>query len=87
MGDERQRLAELVQSQAQGRPAWESAEMHLLEAELRRRLEVLRVEVTPEVAVALMAAAMLLCQGAPEWGGDSRDVLGQLAALGLSLFD
>lgn len=43
------------------------------------------MEVTPDVSVALMAVAMLLAEKAPEFGGDSRDALGEIAQLGLSL--
>jgi hypothetical protein len=46
---------------------------------------VLGVEVTPDVSVALMAVAMLLAEHSPEFGGDARDALGEIAQLGLSL--
>jgi hypothetical protein len=32
-----------------------------------------------------MALAMLLAEKAPEWGGDCRDTLNEIAQLGLSL--
>jgi hypothetical protein len=34
-----------------------------------------------------MAAAMLLTSTSEEWGGDYRDALADLAALGLELFE
>lgn len=67
------------------RACWERAQDHLLLTSLADRLEELGVEVTPSVAVALMGAAMLLAEGCDEFGADARDVLGDLAALGLGL--
>ena len=67
------------------RACWERAQDHLLLGELQARLGELGVEVTPSVAVALMGAAMLLVESCDEFGGDARDVLGDLAALGLGL--
>ncbi len=58
---------------------------YLLEVELRERLAVLGVNPSPDVSVAFMALAMLLAERAPEWGGDCRDALGEIAQLGLSL--
>lgn len=52
---------------------------------LRRRLDVLRIDVTPDLALAFMAAAMLLTEESPQWGGDYRDALGALAILGFDL--
>ena len=43
------------------------------------------IEPSPDLSVALMALAMLLAENAPEWGGDARDVLGEVAQLGLAL--
>jgi hypothetical protein len=45
------------------------------------------VELTTDVAAALMAAAVSLAQGSAEWSGDYRDALCDLAALGLELFE
>ena len=85
MGDARIDLTELILTQLAERDVCEVASTHLLEVELRERLAVLRVEPTPDVSVALMAVAMLLAEKAPEWGGDCRDALGEIAQLGLSL--
>ena len=52
---------------------------------LRERLAVLGVEVTPDLSVTLMAVAMLLAEHSPEFGGDARDALGEIAQLGLNL--
>ena len=46
---------------------------------------MLGVEPSPELSVALMALAMLLAERAPEWGGDCRDTLGEIAQVGLSM--
>jgi hypothetical protein len=85
VGDERANLTELIQAQLAARDVWEVASTHLLCVELRERLAALGVRVTPDVSVALMAVAMLLAERAPEWGGDSRDTLGEIAQLGLRL--
>lgn len=71
----------------QERTCWEQAEGHLLAAEFRERLDALGVGAGPEVAAALMAAAMLLAEGTEEWGGDARDAMGNLAALGYALLE
>lgn len=80
-------LARVVRSQAAEMAAWEAAELHLLEAALRARLTDLGVTATPDVAVALMAVATLLGEHTPEWGGDVRCTLGEIALLGLRLLD
>lgn len=85
MAHERERLTALVRDQAAGRECWERAGAHLAEVAIRDRLTVLGIEATPDLAVALMAAAMLLCERAPEFGGDYRDALGDVALVGLSL--
>ena len=85
MPDERTNLTELIRNQLAARDVCEVAGTYLLEVELRERLAVLGVEPTPDVSVALMAVAMLLAEKAPEWGGDCRDALGEIAQLGLSL--
>ena len=75
----------MIRSQLAERDICSVAGTCLLESELRERLEVLGVEVTPDVSVALMAVAMLLAEHSPEFGGDCRDALGEIAQLGLSL--
>ena len=85
MGDARAQLTELIRSQLEDRDVCEVAGTYLLEVELRERMAVLGVEPTPDLSVALMALAMLLAERAPEWGGDCRDTLGEIAQLGLSM--
>ena len=85
MGTEREELLRVVRVQAATREVWESGELHLLGMMLRDRLGVLHIEPGPEVALALMATAMLLAERSPEWGGDFRDALGEVAQLGLEL--
>lgn len=82
---ERDQLASLVRTQADNVEPWQAAELHLLEQAFRERLATLGVTVTPEVAVALMATATLLGEHAPEWGGDARGSLAEIALLGLQL--
>lgn len=82
-----EQLTTLVRAQASEIEAWEAAELHLLEQAYRQRLEALGVQTSPDVAVALMAAATLLGQHVPEWGGDARTTLGEIALLGLRLLD
>lgn len=84
---DREQLTSVVRLQATGRDVCDQACTYLLEFELRKRLSVLGVEPTPELAVAMMATAMLLAEEAPEFGGDCRDALGELAQLGLALLD
>ena len=83
--DARGDLTELIKSQLAERDVCSVAGTYLLEVELRERLALLGVEVTPDVSVALMAVAMLLAEKSPEFGGDARDALGEIAQLGLSL--
>ena len=45
------------------------------------------IEATPELAAGLMATAQLLAERSPEWGGDARDTLAEVAVLGLRLLD
>ena len=80
-------LASRIRAQARDLEAWQVAELHLLEGALRHRLAVLGVEATPDVAAALMATATLLAEHAPEWGGDVRCSLGEVAQLGLRLLE
>jgi hypothetical protein len=83
--DERQRLETLVRAQTAERPIWEIAGTCVSEIALRERLAQLKIEVTPDVGAALMATAMLLAEDAPEFGGDCRDMLAEVAQLGLAL--
>ena len=85
VGDARADLTDLIRSQLAERDVCAVAGTYLLEVELRERLAVLGVAPSPDVSVALMAVAMLLAETAPEWGGDCRDALGEIAQLGLSL--
>ncbi len=87
MQDAWSQLATMVRAQAESRTAWESAEVHLLHLGLRERLAALRIEPNPDIAVTLMAAAMLLADRSPEWGGDARDAMGELALLGLAMLE
>ena len=85
VSDARVGLTELIKSQLAERDVCSVAGTYLLEVELRERLALLGVSVTPDVSVALMAVAMLLAEKSPEFGGDTRDALGEIAQLGLSL--
>ena len=85
MSDARGDLTELIKSQLAERDVCDVAGTYLLEVELRERLAVLGVEITPDMSVALMAVAMLLAEKSPEFGGDCRVALGEIAQLGLSL--
>jgi hypothetical protein len=85
VGDPRAQLTDLIRNQLADRDVCDVAGTYLLEVELRERLAVLGVEPTPDMSVAFMALAMLLAERAPEWGGDCRDTLSEIAQLGLSL--
>lgn len=85
MGDARAKLTDLIRDQLADRDACDVAGTFLLEVELRERLALVGVEPTPDLSVAFMALAMLLAEKAPEWGGDCRDALSEIAQLGLSL--
>lgn len=87
MAVDRDELATLVKAQACALEAWQAAELHLLEQAIRERLAALGVALTPDVAVALMATATLLGDNVPEWGGDARCALGEVAQLGLMLLE
>lgn len=84
MADKREDLTTLVRRQAESRECWEWAELCCVESLLRERLADVGVEASPDLGVALMALAMLLAEREPEFGGDSRDVLGDVALLGLN---
>jgi hypothetical protein len=75
----------MIRAQLEDRDVCDVASTYLLEVELRERLAMLSVEPSPDLSVALMALAMLLAEKAPEWGGDCRDTLSEIAQLGLSL--
>lgn len=85
MANERERLRALVQSQAAERACWERAEAHLVEGSLRERLAALSIVASSDLGVALMAVAMVLAERSPEFGGDYRDALGDVALVGLGL--
>jgi hypothetical protein len=85
--DAREVLMDAVRAHAGEAAPWEQAEVHLLEQEFRARLAALHVEPTPDVAATLMAVAYFFGQHTPEWGGDVRCTLGEIALLGLRLFD
>ncbi|MFP5370121.1 MAG: hypothetical protein ACLGI3_05155 [Actinomycetes bacterium] len=85
--DGRERLAMLIRQQAADAACWDRADTVVRASALRDRLAELGVTVTSEVAATLMAAAMVLASGKDEWGGDYLDALGDLAAVGLELFD
>lgn len=81
----RERLTDLIRDQLAARDACDVASTYLLGVELRERLALVGVEPTADMSVAFMALAMLLAERAPEFGGDSRDALGEIAQLGLAL--
>jgi hypothetical protein len=81
----RDQLRTLVRAQAEEMDAVQAAELHLLELAFRQRLRTLGLEVDADVAVALMATATFLAEHAPEWGGDVRCSLAEIAFLGLRL--
>jgi hypothetical protein len=85
VADDREELTTLVRRQAENRECWEWAELCCVESLLRERLAEVGVDPSPDLGVALMALAMLLAEREPEFGGDSRDVLGDVALLGLNL--
>ncbi|HET6793135.1 MAG TPA: hypothetical protein VFH45_01760 [Acidimicrobiales bacterium] len=61
------------------------AETYLLAEAVVSRLAEVGVRPDQDVAVAFMAAAMLLAEGSPEWGGNYRDALARLARIGFDL--
>ena len=85
MADERTKLTDVIRAQLADRDVCEVASTYLLQVELRERLAAVGVAPTPDVSVAFMAVAMLLAEHTPEFGGDSRDTLLEVAQLGLSL--
>ena len=85
MADARKQLTDLIREQLASRDICERAGTYLLEVELRERLALVGVDPSPDLSVALMALAMLMAERAPEWGGDCRDTLNEIAQLGLSM--
>lgn len=82
---QRETLEATVRAQAADRLPWERAGHCMLEALLRERLALLGVDPCADLAAGLMAAAMLLAEISPEFGGDYRDALADVAQLGLAL--
>lgn len=80
-------LITVVRRQAGTLEAWQEAELHLLGQALRERLAALGIAPTRDVAAALMATATLLGEHTPEWGGDVRGSLAEIALLGLGLLE
>jgi hypothetical protein len=83
----RELLVTLVRQQTAASACWQRAETMMRASAFRERLAEIGIVVTPDVAAAVMAAAMHLTSGSDEWGGDYRDALADIAALGLELFD
>lgn len=67
--------------------AWESGELYLLELAYRQRLAVLGCPPSDQLGAALMAVAQLLAERSPEWGGDARTTLCDVAVLGLRMME
>jgi hypothetical protein len=85
--DERERMLSAMRAQGAERACWERAESVLRSEVLRHRLEELGIAADGDAPVALVAAALVLAQATEEWGGDYRDALADLAAVGLALLD
>jgi hypothetical protein len=84
---ERERLTTVLRERAAEAACWERAETVLRAEAVRERLRTLGIDVTPDVAVAIMAAAVALADGTDEWGGDYRDALGDLGSVALALLE
>ena len=80
-------LVEVVDGQLADAEAWQLAELHLLEQAFRRHLCDAGIEPSGDSAATLIAAALFLAGHTPEWGGDARDTLIELAVLGRRLLD
>lgn len=80
-------LVDLVGAQLAEAEAWQTAELHLLDRAFAARLDEAGIPPTPEAAATLMAAAVFLANHTPEWGGDARETLTELGALGLRLLE
>lgn len=85
--DQLRELAELVARQAGNLDVWKDAELCVLEVLLRERLAALGIQASPDVGACMMAVAQLLSERTPEFGGDARDTLAEIAVLGLRLLD
>ncbi|MDP9402356.1 MAG: hypothetical protein M3P85_03275 [Actinomycetota bacterium] len=80
-------VAAATRAQAAGLEAWEQAELHLLDGALRDRLSRLGLAPSAEIGATLMVVAQLLAEHSPEWGGDVRSTLAEVALLGLRLLE
>jgi hypothetical protein len=78
-------LVRAADAQADDAECWKRAEWHLLGKAFEEQLARLDLDATPSAGAMLIAAALFLCEHTEEWGGDARDVLGELAQLGRSL--
>ena len=80
-------LIGLVQTQMADAEPWQAAELHLLDQAFVDHLAKAGIQPSPEAAATMMAAAVFLAGHAPEWGGDVRDALTELAGLGYRLLE
>ena len=80
-------LIELVEAQMADAEPWQTAELHLLDNAFSDHLSRSGIQPSPEAAATLMAAAVFLSIHTPEWGGEARETLGELAGLGLRLLE
>lgn len=87
MRGQREQLVEVVRSQAAAADVCQAAGVAILGELLCERLAGAGIAPTPDLAVGIMATAMLLAEESPEFGGDARDVLAAVAALGLDLLE
>ena len=85
MANDRIELLDAVKAHAAQRECWENAGTGIIESQVRERLEAMAVEVTAELALGMMATAMVLAEHTPEFGGDARDALGELCLVALGL--
>ena len=80
-------LIGLVEAQLADAEPWQIAELHLLDQAFADHLAQSGIAPSPEAAAILMAAAVFVADHAPEWGGDARDSLSELAGLGFRLLE
>jgi hypothetical protein len=78
-------LVRVADAQAADAECWQRAEWHLLGVAFADRLVGLGLAPADGAGAALIAAALFLAEHTEEWGGDARDVLGELTQLGRSL--
>lgn len=84
----RGRLITEVRHHATSEECWKQAEVICRTGALRELLTRLGVDVgNRDVAIALMAAARLVADNGPEWGGDYREGAADVATLGLELLE